>query len=148
MSFAPGWIGTNTIMREHQERLGNRNIDFDFLFTLIPGNTELTEEEKEYNDRYLKYIFKQLKNKTMSNVRAKVTCTQANKGEAGGISVNFVAVTAKEYDKEGNSQSENASFSRWTPSLNLSMYISPGTGAVDAFEVGKEYYLDFSEAPE
>ena len=42
--------------------------------------------------------------------------------------------------------SENYSFSQATPSLSLSMYIS-NPAVLDAFEQGKEYYLDFTPVP-
>lgn len=41
---------------------------------------------------------------------------------------------------------ENKSFSKYTPSANLNMVISYETPAVDFFEQGKEYYLDFRKA--
>ncbi len=42
--------------------------------------------------------------------------------------------------------SENHDFWKATPNLSLGMYIDNHAGA-DLFVVGKEYYLDFSEAP-
>ena len=41
---------------------------------------------------------------------------------------------------------ENKSFSRWTPSANLSMIVSNETAAGEFFQPGKEYYLTFEEA--
>lgn len=41
---------------------------------------------------------------------------------------------------------ENASFAKYTPSGNLTINVNEGTEAFDAFEPGKEYYLDFSLA--
>lgn len=41
---------------------------------------------------------------------------------------------------------ENKSFSKYTPSGNLSMRIDKETQASEAFEVGKNYYLKFSPA--
>lgn len=52
--------------------------------------------------------------------------------------VNFSAV----YDDGGN---ENASFSKYTPSGNLSMVISYETPACDFFVQGEEVYLTFSK---
>lgn len=43
---------------------------------------------------------------------------------------------------------ENKSFAKFTPGGNLSMQIDKETLAYDAFEVGKSYYLDITEAPE
>jgi len=43
---------------------------------------------------------------------------------------------------------ENKSFSRWTPSANLEMFISNETKAGELFEPGKEYYLTFEKAGE
>jgi hypothetical protein len=47
------------------------------------------------------------------------------------------------YGKEG----ENASFSKATPSGELSMNIDKETLAYDEFKPGKEYYLTFDEVP-
>jgi hypothetical protein len=41
---------------------------------------------------------------------------------------------------------ENKSFAKYTPSGNVQMYISYETEASNAFEQGKEYFLDFSPA--
>lgn len=41
---------------------------------------------------------------------------------------------------------ENKSFSKYTPSGQLTMNISYETQAVDFFEPGKEYYLTFNKA--
>lgn len=40
---------------------------------------------------------------------------------------------------------ENKSFSKWTPTASLSMNIS-NPECFDKFEVGKEYYIDFTKA--
>jgi hypothetical protein len=74
-------------------------------------------------------------------VRAKFKCERADKypmGEDHQVEVNFHAV----YGEDG---SANASWSKWTPSGQLSMTIS-NPNLVDHFEVGKEYYLDIKEA--
>ena len=41
---------------------------------------------------------------------------------------------------------ENKSFAKYTPGGNLQLIISYETEAANAFEQGKEYYLDFSPA--
>lgn len=46
-----------------------------------------------------------------------------------------------------NGSEENESFSKYTPSGQLTIEIDPGTPAVDFFTPGKEYYLDFTAAP-
>jgi len=43
---------------------------------------------------------------------------------------------------------ENASFAKHTPGGSLSINIDEGTEAIDFFQPGKFYYLDFTEAPE
>jgi len=45
-----------------------------------------------------------------------------------------------------NGSDENKSFSKYTPAGSLYLQISYETEAANAFEVGKEYYLDFTEA--
>jgi hypothetical protein len=74
-------------------------------------------------------------------VRAKFRCDRAEKqpiSDGHQVHVSFNAV----YGDDG---SANASWSRWTPSGQLSMTIS-NPGLVDHFVVGKEYYLDITEA--
>ncbi|MBO9592727.1 MAG: hypothetical protein J7599_07435 [Niabella sp.] len=43
---------------------------------------------------------------------------------------------------------ENKSFSKYTPSGQVIMNISPETAAYDYFKPGKDYYLTFDEVPE
>lgn len=74
----------------------------------------------------------------MSKVRAKMVCTGITPNINDQKTVDFQAVTT--------GSEENKSFSRWTPCANLSMCISNETTAGDAFEVGKEYFLDFTPA--
>ena len=47
-----------------------------------------------------------------------------------------------------NGSEENKSFSKYTPSGNLTLTISYDTKAVDFLQQGKEYYLDFTSAAE
>lgn len=76
----------------------------------------------------------------MSKVRAKFTCNAVVPNEfGGGITAHFNAV----YSDNG----ENASYSKSTPNGNLTIMIDDSTPAVTFFERGKNYYLDFSEAP-
>ena len=70
-------------------------------------------------------------------VRAKFTCDSIIPQGNGDKSVQFHAV----YSHDG----ENASFSTSTPSGQLSMWINASTPAVDYFQQGKDYYLDFTE---
>ncbi len=69
-------------------------------------------------------------------VRAKFKCDSKEKS-GDGYFLRFSVVI--------NGSPENESFFKWTPSGQLSM----GTineKAAEEFEVGKEYYLDFSRA--
>jgi len=75
----------------------------------------------------------------METVRAKFQCNSVIDNPAyQNKTVGFNAVY-------GNGL-ENKSFSKYTPAANLSMVISYETEAVNFFEQGKEYYLDFSKA--
>lgn len=74
----------------------------------------------------------------MSKVRAKFICVSNEPQSGEQHLVKFSAVM-------GGSD-ENKSFSRWTPVANLEMWISDETAAAKVFEVGKEYYLDFTPA--
>jgi len=75
----------------------------------------------------------------MNKIRAKFVCTAIEDQPAyEGKLVSFSAVL--------DGSEENKSFAKYTPSGNLQMWISYETQASDAFEQGKEYYLDFSAA--
>lgn len=78
----------------------------------------------------------------MSNVktRAKFECIKRTEEKDGGFSFEFHAVVGN-YSEEP--ESENAKFFKFTPSGFLSIGMTHDHG----FEVGKEYYLDFSNAP-
>lgn len=70
----------------------------------------------------------------MSNVRAKFECVSVEPGDEGNQVVLQVVV--------GGSP-ENDSFFKWTPYGRLEMGI---VNEAVKFEVGKEYYLDFTPA--
>lgn len=74
----------------------------------------------------------------MSTVRAKFQCIGVSEDTSGNKNVNFLPVTT--------GCEENKSFAKYTPGGSLYLTISPETAAYDAFEVGKEYYLDISIA--
>lgn len=77
-----------------------------------------------------------------NTVRAKFICRHAEKqtiGDTPQVNVRFSAVA----DNEGT----NKSWSKWTPSGELSMTIS-NPDLVDRFEVGKAYFLDIADADE
>jgi hypothetical protein len=75
----------------------------------------------------------------MSKVRAKLVCNKVeDQPTYEQKQVSFSAVM--------DGSEENKSFAKFTPSANLTMWISYETEAANAFEEGKEYYLDFSAA--
>ena len=75
----------------------------------------------------------------MSKVRAKFACTIIDDQPENEITnVTFNAVM--------DDSDDNKSFSKWTPSGSISMSISHGTQAHTAFELNKEYYVDFTTA--
>jgi len=72
-------------------------------------------------------------------VRAKFTCVNIQDyPEYKNKTVTFYPVVS--------GSNENESFAKSTPSGNLQLCISYETPASDAFEQGKEYYLDISPA--
>lgn len=74
----------------------------------------------------------------MTKVRAKFECVAVEEQpDYQSKSVSFVPVL--------HGSEENKSFSKYTPSGSLNLQISYDTEASNAFEVGKEYYLDFIE---
>jgi hypothetical protein len=73
------------------------------------------------------------------NVRAKFECVKIEQQPLDHQKlVEFSAVIS--------GSDENKSFSKYTPSGNLKLWISDETLAADFFELNKEYYLDFSKS--
>ncbi|MFA6917001.1 MAG: hypothetical protein WC222_11430 [Parachlamydiales bacterium] len=71
------------------------------------------------------------------NVRAKFVCYGIKDNPSSeSKTVTFGAVTS--------GSEENKSFSKYTPSGSIDMVISYDTPASNAFEQGKEYYVDFT----
>lgn len=74
-------------------------------------------------------------------VRAKFLCTRVTK-DMGGASSGPVSFTYH-FNAVTHSSKENESFWKWTPSGTIDL-----TAIKDElFEVGREYYLDFTMAP-
>ena len=69
---------------------------------------------------------------SIQKVRAKFTCLNTEDQRENGTAVSLGAVT---YGSE-----ENESFSKYTPSGQLTMQISEGVPASGFFKQGKEYY--------
>lgn len=75
----------------------------------------------------------------MSKVKAKFMCSHiSDDPERQQKTVTFYPVTS--------GCEENKSFSKYTPGGNIQMIISYETPACDAFEAGKEYFVDFTPA--
>ena len=73
-------------------------------------------------------------------VRAKFICGSITKTTGGDTEHPFLY--AYKFSPVVSGSEENKKFWRWTPCGSVDMT----TCLVDAFEVGKAYYLDFSEA--
>lgn len=73
-----------------------------------------------------------------NKVRAKFHCNSVELNE-----YNSKAKLTAVYGKEG----ENADFTKATPSGSLEIYIDKEVPASNFFTPGKDYYLDFEEAP-
>jgi hypothetical protein len=71
-------------------------------------------------------------------VRAKVNCTQKS-----GNSVTFT--TVYETDEQKGADPENVRFTKATPWGTINMGID-NPAALEQFEVGKQYYVDFTPA--
>ena len=75
----------------------------------------------------------------MSKVRAKFECVGIeDQPSAEQKVVRFSPVIS--------GSEENKSFAKYTPAGNLELYISYETEASNAFEAGKEYYVDITPA--
>lgn len=79
------------------------------------------------------------------NIKAKmkVSHVEENKSTDGQTKYGELVVLNAVYSEDP--QSENYSFSQATPSATVSLFIS-NPSAYGAFEVDKEYYVDFSPA--
>lgn len=83
----------------------------------------------------------------MATMRAKFQIQEVKAwGEpVTGEQLTLIAVTSKPFDPDGNS--EDNSFSRWTPSGKLEMSIT-NPNLLGIFKQGQKFYLDFTEATE
>jgi hypothetical protein len=79
----------------------------------------------------------------MSTMRAKFKVTKVELHSESSQQVTMMAVTDKQFDKDGNS--DDNSFARWTPCGELKMTIT-NPNLVGALKEGEKYYLDFTLA--
>lgn len=77
----------------------------------------------------------------MPTVRAKFICNAKIPGYGNQTSVHFNAVYA---NQDGSRAEENKAFSDATPSGSIALSIANDKPALEAFEIGKAYYIDFS----
>lgn len=76
-------------------------------------------------------------------MRAKMRVWSVDKGN-GFESLKFSAVCRNEgYPSDGSD--ENNTFAKWTPSADLNILVN-NPDLFDKFQVGQEFYLDFTEA--
>lgn len=78
-----------------------------------------------------------------NKIRAKFFCQSTTAHAYGGKDVFLTAVSGK----PGEKMNEDAGFNKATPSGEVKMRID-NPAAVDFFQPGKSYYLDFEEAGE
>lgn len=83
------------------------------------------------------------KNMKPATIRAKFKCDSVI--QASYSEDTITAYLSAVYQADGT-KNENASFTKYTPSAQLTITINKETPAHLFFERGKEYYLDFSEA--
>lgn len=85
---------------------------------------------------------------TVQNVRAKFFVSEVKHLYTQGDGDN-VAATVKLQpcfgSYPGGDSEENKSFSKWTPQGSIEMTIT-NPAAVEFFEIGKAYYIDFTPA--
>lgn len=79
---------------------------------------------------------------TPTTVRAKFTCG-SKVPMPSQTTVSFYAVYS---NKDGTRAEENKAFSDATPAGTVQITIANDKPALEAFEVGKAYYLDFTAA--
>ena len=78
------------------------------------------------------------------NTRAKFVCQRIEPSKVAGEDNAKVILTAVTVYNDGEDKAE---FWKYTPSGEISLWIS-NPAAVNVFEVGKKYYVDFSEVTE
>ena len=78
-------------------------------------------------------------------VRAKFRCTSKTSRTSAGSYGPAKPVDTEEVTLAAVMGDENKEWSQWTPSGNLSMTIN-NPKALEQFEVGKDYFLDFTPA--
>lgn len=74
-------------------------------------------------------------------VRSKFICNAKIPGYGDQTSVHFNAVYS---NSDGSRAEENKAFSDVTPSGSITIVIAKDKPALDAFEIGKAYYVDFT----
>jgi hypothetical protein len=80
------------------------------------------------------------------SVRAKFRCTEkTSRSSASGYGEKPQPVDTEEVTLVAVMGDENKEWSKWTPSGSLKMQIN-NPAALAAFEVGKDYFLDFTPA--
>lgn len=77
-------------------------------------------------------------------VRAKFQCLEIKHHHVPGSDAQSVHVEVRLVPVYGNGK-DNASWSKYTPSGELKMTIT-NPPAAEAFDIGKEYFLDFTPA--
>ena len=79
----------------------------------------------------------------MTTMRAKMRVTQVDAQYEGQETLSFTAVCANEFGENG--EDENNTYSRWTPSADLTIMIT-NPNLHGKFNVDDEFYLDFTKA--
>ena len=77
----------------------------------------------------------------MKTVRAKFVCNAKIPSYGDMTTVHLNAVYAS---KDGIRSEENKAFSDATPAGTIAIVIAKGKPALEQFEPGKEYYVDFT----
>lgn len=79
----------------------------------------------------------------MSNMRAKMEVSNIVAG-VNSETLHFRAVSKSEaYPEDG--ADENNTYAMWTPTADLQMQVN-NPALLGKFEIGEEYYLDFTKA--
>ena len=82
----------------------------------------------------------------MTTMRAKMIVRSVKKHGDPVYCVNLTfAAVAKSDGYPADGSDENNTFARWTPSAALQMSVT-NPALLDAFEVGQQFYVDFTEA--
>lgn len=104
---------------------------------------ERLEQAYEHGQRLAEEIRREMEQKAMPVMRAKFVLMSIKKTHGwNAAELGFSPVTGKEGELD-----ENTSFHKYTPSGSIALVVD-NPPLIEKLQLGKSYYVDFTEAPE